>query len=58
MIGNSCPTVPNPIYYCCVCNKNLKSRYWRFKNPHKAPAMYKVNDKVYCEKCFLKGIIE
>jgi hypothetical protein len=53
-IGSHIPTASNPHYRCVQCGKDLWDKYRRLRNPSRAPAVFIVGDKIYCEKCYLK----
>lgn len=47
-LGNSCPRINVPVYYCDYCNDNIR-------------AEYEIEDEHYCEDCakeHLKDIFE
>ncbi|GIV64881.1 hypothetical protein [Bellilinea sp.] len=51
--GTCVPTAPNPHYYCKKCGRDLWDSNRRFRNPHKAPAVFiDLDGNVLCQKCF------
>jgi hypothetical protein len=57
-IGSHISSATNPHYYCSNCKKDLWNKYKRLKNPMKSPIINKIDDKIYCDKCYYEKLDE